>query len=64
MARLDRTLGRGQIFAGNGEMLRRVREFDWASSSLGPIENWPESLKTTIRVMLGSHFASSKTRRL
>jgi PAS domain S-box-containing protein len=27
-------------------MAARIRSFDWGSTSLGPIEHWPESLKT------------------
>jgi signal transduction histidine kinase len=35
------------LFAGNGEMAVRCREFDWAGTSLGPIESWSQSLRTT-----------------
>jgi signal transduction histidine kinase len=33
-----------------------VREFDWSATPLGPAENWPESLKTTVRILLTSRF--------
>ncbi len=49
--------GRATLFAGGGEMGRRIREFDWASHPLGPPESWPQSLKTIVRVMLDSRYA-------
>ena len=32
----------------------RMRAFDWSSTSLGPAEAWPQSLKTSVRIMLTS----------
>lgn len=40
--------------SGGGEMGRRIREFDWSFTSLGPLETWPESLRTCVRIMLTS----------
>ena len=34
-----------------------VREFDWSKTPVGPIDLWPESLKTLVRVLLTSRFA-------
>jgi PAS domain S-box-containing protein len=42
------------FLVGGGEMGERIRSFDWASTSLGPPERWPQSLKTSIRIMLMS----------
>lgn len=42
------------FLAGGGEMGERIRGFDWASTKLGPPEGWPQSLKTSIRIMLMS----------
>ncbi|MES2505588.1 MAG: PAS domain S-box protein [Verrucomicrobiota bacterium] len=42
---------------GGGEMGRRMREFDWSQHPLGPLNTWPQSLKTTISLMLNSRFA-------
>ena len=39
-------------------MRERVREFDWASTPLGPIEQWPLTLRSTVDTLLGSAFAS------
>ena len=44
------------FFAGGGEMRRRVREFDWASTPLGPIERWPLALRSTVDTLLASAF--------
>ncbi len=37
-------------------MRERVREFDWASTPLGPIEQWPLTLRSTVDTLLGSAF--------
>ena len=43
---------------GEGEMAGRIRAFDWSATPLGPIEGWPQSLKTAVDTCLGSGFAS------
>jgi len=40
-------------------MAERIRTFNWASTPLGPILSWPQSLKTAVEVMLGSGFPLS-----
>ena len=35
-------------------MGERIRTFDWSSTSIGPIEQWPPSLVTSVRIMLAS----------
>ncbi|WP_245808607.1 ATP-binding protein [Deinococcus hopiensis] len=45
------------VFVGDGEMSARMRVHNWAATSLGPSEAWPQSLKTIIRTMLTSRFA-------
>lgn len=47
----------GDLFNGPGEMRALCREHDWASSPLGPVESWPEALRTTVRTVLDSPFA-------
>ncbi len=42
------------LFAGAGEMAARMRELDWAKTALGPIRDWPLSLRTCVRVILTS----------
>jgi two-component sensor histidine kinase len=39
-----------------GEASREIMDFDWGSTSLGPIEEWPPVLKTTVALMLRSTF--------
>ena len=43
-----------RFLVGGGEMAERIRAFDWANSSLGPIDCWPQSLKTSISLILNS----------
>ena len=33
-----------------------VRKFDWSTTPLGAAETWPESLRTTVRILLTSRF--------
>ncbi|HEX6243660.1 MAG TPA: ATP-binding protein [Polyangiales bacterium] len=40
--------------AGGGEMGERMRAFDWSKTPLGPVESWPQSLKTCVRIVLTS----------
>ena len=42
------------FLAGGGEMGERIRSFDWSATPLGPVEQWPQSLKTITRIMLTS----------
>lgn len=39
---------------GGGEMGRLTRSFDWSHSALGPVDAWPQSLRTIVDVMLHS----------
>jgi PAS domain S-box-containing protein len=40
--------------AGGGEMGQRIRELDWSKTPLGPVAEWPQSLRTAVRIMLTS----------
>lgn len=46
------SVGGEAILAGGGEMGARMRALDWQATPLGPIEAWPRSLKTAVRIML------------
>lgn len=48
--------GAAELFSGADEIGKLGREFDWSSTSLGPIESWPTSLKTIVRLCLDSYF--------
>jgi PAS domain S-box-containing protein len=51
------TMGnRRSCLSGGGEAGALLRAVDWASSPLGPEENWPVSLKSAVRIVLGSEF--------
>jgi PAS domain S-box-containing protein len=50
-------LGPGLDFlSGGGEMGALMRAHDWSMSPLGPPENWPQSLRTVVSLMLTSKF--------
>jgi signal transduction histidine kinase len=37
-----------------GEMAQRIRAFDWSSTPLGPIDQWPYSLSSAVQMLLAS----------
>jgi PAS domain S-box-containing protein len=39
---------------GSGEMADLTRSFDWSSTAVGPIEEWPDTLLTTVNLILGT----------
>ena len=43
-------------FSGRSEMHARVSAQDWAATSVGPIEPWPQSLRATVKTLLGSRY--------
>jgi PAS domain S-box-containing protein len=45
------------IFVGDSEMARRMRSHDWSQTSLGSPEQWSQSLKTAVRIMVTSRQA-------
>lgn len=45
--------GLNDIF-GTGEMADLTRAFPWNTTSIGPIESWPETLRTVVNTMLAS----------
>jgi PAS domain S-box-containing protein len=42
------------LFAGGGEMGALMRSHDWTRTPLGAVEQWSQSLKTAVRIMLTS----------
>jgi len=44
------------FLSGGGEMAKLVRSKDWSATALGPIETWPQSLRTTVSLCLASNF--------
>lgn len=43
------------LLAAGGEMADLMRSHPWESTGMGPIDTWPASLKTTLRIILGCH---------
>jgi two-component sensor histidine kinase/PAS domain-containing protein len=44
------------FLAGGGVMAAKIASFDWAGTPLGPISGWPQSLKTSVSLILNSKF--------
>ncbi|MEJ0082370.1 MAG: hypothetical protein WDM78_15790 [Puia sp.] len=44
------------FLSGAGEMTKLIREYEWSKTSVGPIDKWPQSLKTTLNTILKSKF--------
>ena len=49
-------LGPPELRCASGEMAQRVRALDWASTQLGPMERWPQSLRIALGICLNSRF--------
>lgn len=49
-------MGASGILTGAGELSERIRAHDWSGTPLGPIDAWPQSLLTTLDIMLTSPF--------
>jgi PAS domain S-box-containing protein len=43
-----------EFLRGGGEMGERIRSFNWSKTSLGPVDQWPRSLRTCVQIMLTS----------
>ncbi len=41
---------------GGGEMGALIRAMDWSNTPLGPVDGWPQSLRTTVSLCLSSTF--------
>ena len=38
-------------------MAERIAAFDWSTTPLGPIDQWPQSLRTVVNILLTSRYA-------
>jgi PAS domain S-box-containing protein len=45
-----------ELFANGGEVGALMRALDWSKTPLGPVEQWPQSLKTSVSICLNSTF--------
>jgi signal transduction histidine kinase len=51
-----RVANNSAFLSGGGEMARLIGETDWSRTPLGPIDAWPQSLRTTVSLCLASNF--------
>jgi PAS domain S-box-containing protein len=47
------------FIVGDSETVELIRAKDWASTPLGPIDAWPQDLRTMVRLCLASNFPIS-----
>lgn len=56
MTKISASSTSSNFFSGGGEMGQLTRAKDWSGSSIGTPETWPQSLKTTLGIILNSKF--------
>lgn len=44
------------VFRADQEIARDLAAVDWASTPLGPVDDWPQSLRTAVNILLASRF--------
>src|SRR5215510_13893381 len=54
MKRSSVNLSELTFLAGGGEMGARTRDMDWAKTPLGSPDTWPQSLRSTVSMLLPS----------
>src|SRR5271170_3293763 len=42
------------LLGGGGELGALMRAMDWSRTALGPVETWPQALRTSVRILLTS----------
>ena len=51
--------GEISFLAGDSEMARRIRGYDWSTHPFGPSERWPQSLRSALSICLHSAFPTA-----
>jgi PAS domain S-box-containing protein len=46
-----------ELLLGGGAVGRDLLDVDWEDTPLGPVHSWPRSLRTLVRMLLGSRFS-------
>jgi signal transduction histidine kinase len=46
----------GAVLAGGNEMGELMRAYDWSLSPVGPVDAWPQSLRTAVSILLDSRY--------
>src|SRR3712207_5668498 len=44
------------VLAGGGELGACMRRLDWSTTPAGPVDGWPESLRTAVSILLASGY--------
>ncbi|MBV8206996.1 MAG: PAS domain S-box protein [Acidobacteria bacterium] len=44
------------VLSGGGEMGALMRAFNWETTPLGPLSQWPQSLRIAVRILLGTGY--------
>jgi PAS domain S-box-containing protein len=55
----ESTRSASHYFPGEGEMVRAVHAKDWSATLLGPVSDWPPSIRTAVSISLNSNFQIS-----
>ncbi len=45
-----------EVLVGGGACGELLRQVDWARTPVGPVEDWPQSLRTTVGIVLASNY--------
>jgi PAS domain S-box-containing protein len=45
------------VFRADQEIARDLNAVDWASTPLGPVDGWPQSLRTAVNILLASRYS-------
>lgn len=52
-------VGRQAFLSGRSEMARMIADTDWSAHPFGPIETWPQSLRSALSICLQSSFPTA-----
>jgi PAS domain S-box-containing protein len=55
-ARVEPNIVRDAVFQGGGAAGELLRSIDWANHPMGPVEAWPERLRTSLNICLASRY--------
>jgi len=50
------SIGNYTFLEGGGELGELTRNYDWSATPVGPVQRWPQSLRTTVGIILHSGF--------
>jgi signal transduction histidine kinase/ActR/RegA family two-component response regulator len=56
MSEREKVAGLESLFSGGGEVGAIMQQIDWATTSLGAVATWSQSLKIALKILLSSRF--------